>query len=114
MIRSGSFDDDNWPKKKDGDGNDTIELTEAAKKIKKWHEIATNEVIWWDHTNSMKIVLGGRIYQEAYKNVWVSYNAGARSRGISGYQFRAPGEWFAELYAAWHIKPKKLKLMEGK
>jgi hypothetical protein len=21
---------------------------------------------------------------------------------VSGYQFRAPGEWFAELYAAYH------------
>ena len=28
-------------------------------------------------------------------------------KGITGYQFRAPGEWFSELYAAW--KRGKLK-----
>jgi hypothetical protein len=27
----------------------------------------------------------------------------ARKRGIHGYQFRAPGEWFAELYAAYYM-----------
>ena len=31
----------------------------------------------------------------------VSPLASARSKGLTGYQFRAPGEWFAELYAGW-------------
>jgi len=47
-----------------------------------------------------QIALGGRVYQEAYSGRWVSYDLGARALGISGYQFRAPAEWFAELYAA--------------
>lgn len=43
-----------------------------------------------------------RIYHEAYANTWVSYLKAARAQGIKGYQFRAPGEFFSELYAAYH------------
>lgn len=43
----------------------------------------------------------GRVYQEAYAGRWVSYLADARKKGVRGYQFRAPGEWFAEVYAAY-------------
>lgn len=50
---------------------------------------------------------GGRIYHEAYQGDWYSYLPAARSHGITGYQFRAPGEWFSELYAAF--KSGKLK-----
>lgn len=46
-------------------------------------------------------VIGDRIYHEAYPKCWVSYEASARAQGITGYQFRAPGEWFSELYAAY-------------
>jgi CRISPR/Cas system-associated endonuclease Cas3-HD len=28
----------------------------------------------------------------------------ARGKGISEYQFRAPGEWFSELYSAYYLK----------
>ena len=52
-----------------------------------------------------KRAIGGRVYHEAYPsgdNQWVSYNLDARKKGITGYQFRAPGEWFAELYAAYY------------
>jgi hypothetical protein len=52
-------------------------------------------------------VAGGRIYHETTHHHWVSYLATARQRGITGYQFRAPGEWFAELYAAYHAKVLK-------
>jgi hypothetical protein len=37
----------------------------------------------------------------------VSYDAAARKQGLTGYQFRAPGEWFAELYAAYKAKMLK-------
>jgi hypothetical protein len=47
------------------------------------------------------IKVGKLIYHEAYPRRWVSYLAAARSKGLTGYQFRAPGEWFAELYAGW-------------
>lgn len=51
--------------------------------------------------------LGNRIYHEGLPNQWFSYEAVARSQGITGYQFRSPGEWFSELYAAY--KSDKLK-----
>ena len=47
--------------------------------------------------------IGGRVYQEPAEGTWVSYFLAARTKGIRGYQFRAPGEWFAELYAAYHM-----------
>ena len=30
--------------------------------------------------------------------------APARAQGVTGYQFRSPAEWFAELYAAYFMK----------
>ncbi len=58
--------------------------------------------LWWDGANSIALAIDGRVYHESYKNKWVSYKLDARKKGISGYQFRAPGEHFAELYAAYH------------
>ena len=31
----------------------------------------------------------------------MSYLVAARKKGLTGYQFRAPAEWFAELYAGF-------------
>ena len=57
---------------------------------------------WWKGAVCARIQIGGRVYQEAYADGrWRSYDYAARARGISGYQFRAPAEWFAELYAAY-------------
>ncbi|MCI0682583.1 MAG: hypothetical protein L0Y71_10800 [Gemmataceae bacterium] len=46
--------------------------------------------------------IGDRVYHEAYDGNWVSYLRAKRSQAISGYQFRAPGECFSELYAAYN------------
>jgi hypothetical protein len=48
------------------------------------------------------MVLGGRVFEESYDKQWNSYAHEARGRKVSNYQFRAPGEWFAESYAAYY------------
>jgi hypothetical protein len=76
---------------------------EARQKVHDWYTIATNESLWWSQSDTDKVTIEGRVYQEAYKGTWVSYLASARAKGMTGYQFRAPGEWFAELYACFHM-----------
>jgi hypothetical protein len=56
----------------------------------------------WDNAPDGGIAIGGKIYQEAYQGNWVTYQQEARARRVSLYQFRAPGEWFAEAYAAYY------------
>ncbi|MCG8420321.1 MAG: hypothetical protein MJE77_20505 [Proteobacteria bacterium] len=46
--------------------------------------------------------INGRIYQKSYPGQWTSYNAAARARKVSTYQFRHPAEWFAEAYSAYY------------
>ncbi len=62
---------------------------------------------WMSNSGAKKLIVkdGGkdRIFHEAYSgDRWVSYDASARKQAITGYQFRAPAEWFSELYAAYH------------
>lgn len=59
--------------------------------------------VWDSQALTNQATLGTRVYHEGYPNVWYSYLAAARKRGITSYQFRAPGEWFSELYAAWKV-----------
>jgi hypothetical protein len=55
-----------------------------------------------------QVVVGGRVYQEAYGGQWWSYDNGARATTrVNNYQWRAPGEWFAEVYAISWLKKKK-------
>ncbi len=52
--------------------------------------------------NGGGIALGDRVYQESYPNDWTSYESKAWDKKVSTYQFRAPGEWFAESYATYY------------
>ncbi|MFV0492107.1 MAG: hypothetical protein ACK5M4_09830 [Pseudorhodobacter sp.] len=57
---------------------------------------------WNSMASANRLAIDGRVYQQSYASTWTSYELAARSRGITAYQFRAPGEWFSELYAAYH------------
>ncbi len=47
--------------------------------------------------------VGGRQFHQAYSSKYASFQADARTQyGVSAYQFRAPGEWFAEAYAVYY------------
>jgi len=79
----------------------------AKKAVDDWYELAKKGKIWWDHGKSKSAAIGDVVYQEAYADRWVSYLLPERTKGVTAYQWRAPGEWFAELYMAWY--GKKLK-----
>ena len=55
---------------------------------------------WYRHAGGVN--LGGRHYMRSNDTKWNSYAVAARGRKVSEYQFRAPGEWFAEAYAAYY------------
>lgn len=67
-----------------------------------WHSIATSGNVYRRQGDCDAIELADKhIYHEAYARQWVRYVAAARKQALTGYQFRAPGEWFAELYAGY-------------
>ena len=81
---------------------------DALKDAQGWCDaIRVGKELWGSGSGSNTRAIGGRVYHEAYGGTWVSYDLAARSKGISGYQFRAPGEWVSELYAAFHSKKLK-------
>lgn len=76
----------------------------ARQKAVDWiKSIREDAGLWWHGGACKQAAIGSRVYHEAYKDWgnWVSYDLGARTKGVTGYQFRAPGEWFAELYATF-------------
>jgi hypothetical protein len=57
---------------------------------------------WYNSPDAPPIV-GNHVYQRSYPPAfWVRYEKAARNKLVSKYQFRAPGEWFAEVYAAYY------------
>jgi hypothetical protein len=77
----------------------------SRQKAEAWVQaVKVDAGIWWHAGQCKDNAIGDRVYHEAYEGSWVSYKLAARAQGITGYQFRAPGEWFAELYAAFWSK----------
>ncbi len=56
----------------------------------------------WYNAAGGGIDVGGRVYEESYGNDWNSYATASRGKKVSDYQHRAPGEWFAEVYATYY------------
>ena len=57
---------------------------------------------------SKQVVVGDRVYQEAYGGEWWSYDFKARATTkVNNYQWRSPAEWFAEVYAISWLSKKK-------
>ena len=83
------------------------DATKALAEVQRWHKTATTPEVWKDEAATKSMCIGERIYQMPYPDEWVSYKVAARRRGLTGFQFKAPGEWFAELYAGY--KSGKLK-----
>ncbi|MES2642732.1 MAG: hypothetical protein V4850_24830 [Myxococcota bacterium] len=92
-------------------GTTQLDWDARGVKVKAWCDAvmlpADGQGMWWNDAKSQASALNGVVHQEAYRGRWVSYNLAARKQGITGYQFRAPGEWLAELYAAYHVKKLK-------
>jgi hypothetical protein len=56
---------------------------------------------WWAAGGGIQV--GKYVFHESYTSTdWVRYQHAARGWKVSTYQFRAPGEWFAEAYAAYY------------
>ncbi|MBQ0942634.1 hypothetical protein KAK07_04740 [Ideonella sp. 4Y16] len=59
---------------------------------------------WW----KAPVDVDGTVYVESYSNDWWSYQLASRAGTlVNSYQWRAPGEWFAEVYAISWLKRTK-------
>jgi hypothetical protein len=84
---------EDWKKLKDHDGVKWL----IKCKLRKSHT-----GLWDDGKRGASgAAIKGRVYQEAYGGNWVSYLLKAQDSGVCTYQFRAPSEWLAELYAMY-------------
>lgn len=77
--------------------HEAIKICEAIKLS------GSDKGLWIQGANAAKYAVGGRVYQEAYGGDWNSYNPSALSQRVTNYQFRAPGEWFADAYATYFL-----------
>lgn len=71
----------------------------AVYSLDRWHD---SKNPWYSRDNRANV--GGRVFQMAYSgSTYCSYTWSARqAHAVSAYQFRAPGEWFAEAYACYY------------
>ncbi|MGR3321325.1 MAG: hypothetical protein ACU0DK_05275 [Pseudooceanicola sp.] len=91
------------PSNPDPDSITPDEWERRRVKVKAWLENTFSTRNPWQTTSSANACkIGTRCYHESMPGYWVSYPIDQRSRGVTGYQFRSPLEWFSELYAAFH------------
>lgn len=66
-------------------------------------EVMTRENLKKPYSSAAPGHANNRTYVWSSANMMSSYDAGARARQVSNYQFRSPQEWFAEAYAAFYL-----------
>lgn len=54
------------------------------------------------------------VYEESYASEWNRYEYAARTRLLTDYQFRDPGEWFAEVYSFYFGGTDKRRQLTAK
>ncbi|MCB9759765.1 MAG: hypothetical protein H6739_07970 [Alphaproteobacteria bacterium] len=63
----------------------------------------TGRAMWRDGRAAAEAsFLNGRVYSVDHDGTYFSYAMAARRKMVSNYQFNAPSEWFAELYALYY------------
>ena len=96
------------PKKapKPPEGTSQADWDKAQREAEAWvKDIRVDQKPWGNAAMAKnRTTSDGLVYHEGYEGMWVGYKYSARAQGITGYQFRAPAEWFAELYAAYHMQ----------
>lgn len=59
----------------------------------------------WFNGSITSMAINGRVFLQSYSNKWSSYAVSERQRAsVRDYQWRAPGEWFADLYGYCWVK----------
>ncbi len=106
MLKGGDLAFDDYPASPDDD--DETVVADWQKKLEAARDwchallVSGDNGLFDSGSESRKRAINGRVYHQAYEDQWVSYDLAARRQAFSSYQFRAPGEWFAELYAAYY------------
>lgn len=76
--------------------------------------VRESENPWFDPKVNAAAI-DGRVYLESYKGKWHSYAVSERQAdSVRDYQWRAPGEWFADLYGYLWLKNKAPSPSVGK
>ena len=96
------------PAMPDPDGVDPDEWNRRRIDVEIWIDRArASNRPWQSDSTARACAFDNVVYQESYEHDWTSYDLGARRKGVTAYQFRAPGEWFSELYACFHTGKMK-------
>jgi hypothetical protein len=83
--------------------DELVPLTEAVGWCAKMRLKGDQNGAWRLSSGQLEeMAINKRVIQETYKGKWRSYSLAARDDAVTSYQFRAPGEWFAEIYAAYY------------
>ena len=97
-----------YPPVREPNNGDADEWVRRRRDCEIWVDRArSTEDPWATKISADACTIGNRVYHESQPGDWVSYLASARAKGVTGYQFRAPSEWFSELYVTHHSKKLK-------